>query len=66
MRIRVISFKLEVLILEVEYALYFRVDYHLGQRTRITCKLQTGLLQMVQIEVSITCGMDEIAMKPPS
>ena len=57
---RIISLKLEVLILEVEYALYIGVDYHLGQRTRLTGELQTCLVKVVQIEVGITCGMDEI------
>ena len=59
-RIRVITLQLEILIFEVKYALYIGINDHLGQWTRLAGKLQTGLFQMVQIEVGITCGMDEI------
>ena len=60
MRMWVVTNEFEVLVLEVEDALHVRVYLHCGQRTGLTCQLQAGLLQVVQIQMSIACGMDKL------
>jgi hypothetical protein len=52
---------LEVLILEVEDVLHLWVDNHLGQLTRLAAKLQLNLIHVVEIDMRITCSMDELA-----
>ena len=52
--------ELEVLVLEVEERLDVGVDLHLGQGTGLTGELETGLLEVVQIEMGVTRGMDEV------
>ena len=56
----VVANELEVLIVEVEDALHVRINLHGGQRTWLTGQLKLGLLDVVQIEVGVTSGMDEV------
>ena len=56
----VIALQLEVLVFEVEDALHVRIDLHRGQLTRLTCQLQTGLIEVVQIEVGVASGVDKL------
>ena len=53
--------ELEVLVLEVEERLDVGIDLHLGQGTGLTSELETGLFDVVQIEVGVAGGMDEVA-----
>ena len=57
----VIINQFEVFVLEIEDALHVGVDLHLWQFTRFTCQLQLCLLEVVEIEVSVACRIDEIA-----
>ena len=56
----IIAYELKILVLEIEEALHIRVDLHRGQGTRLTCQLEFGLFDMVQIEVGVTRGVDEV------
>jgi hypothetical protein len=40
----IVAFQLEVFVFEVKDALDVRIDYHPGQRARLTCQLEFGLL----------------------
>lgn len=53
--------ELEILVAEREDILDIRIDNHLRERTRVTRKLQTSLLKVVEVEVRIAGGMDEVA-----
>ena len=57
----IVADELEVLVLEVEETLYIGVDLHRRQWTRFTGELEFCLFDVVQIEMGVTCGMDEIA-----
>ena len=57
----IVADEFEVFVLEVEEALYVGVEFHLGQGTRLTRELELGLLDMVQIEVGVARGVDEVA-----
>ena len=61
MRMWIILNKLKVLILEVEDALHLRVDLHLRELARLTRELQLHLLEVVCIDVSVTCSVDELS-----
>ena len=56
----IVANQLEVLVLEVEEALYIRIDLHRRQWTRLTCELQLCLFDVVQIEVGVACGVNEV------
>ena len=60
MWVGIVADELEVLILEVEERLDIGVDLHLGQGTGITGELEPGLLDVVQIEMGVTRGVDEV------
>ncbi len=60
MGVGIVVDELEVLVLEVEKRLDVGVDFHLGQGTGLTGELETGLLDVVQIEMGVTCGVDEV------
>ena len=60
-RPRVITIKLKVLIFEVEQVLDIGVQLHLGQRARCARELQVSLLKVVEVEVSVACGVYKIA-----
>ena len=51
----------EVFVLEVEDGLHVGIDVHVGQWAWLSGELQTGLLQMVEVEVGVACGIDEVA-----
>ena len=51
----------KVLVLEVEDALHIRIDVHLGQWARLTGELKFSLLDVVKVEMRVTCCIDEIA-----
>ena len=57
----VIANEFKVLKLEIEDALDIRVNLHCGQRTGFASQLEFSLLDMIQVEVRVACGMDEIA-----
>ena len=61
MRMRVVADELEVFVLEVEDGLHIGVDDHAGQGARSARELQFCLLDVVQIEVGVASGVDEVA-----
>ena len=54
---RIIVHKFEILVLEVEDTLYLRIYLHLRQGTRLAGKLKLHLLEMVGVDVGITCSV---------
>ena len=60
-RMGIVALEQEVLKLEVEDVLYIGVNLHDGQWTGLARELETGLLEMVQIEMGVACGVDEIS-----
>ena len=54
MRMRVVTFQLEIFVLEAEEIFYFRIQVHDGQITRLTRELQIYLLEVVRINMCIT------------
>lgn len=60
-RIWVIIHELEVFVCEVEYVLYVRIDLHLRKGARLTAELGGHLLEMIDIDVSISGRMDEFS-----
>ena len=60
MGMRVIALQLEILVLEVEDALHIGIDVHDGQFARFTGELQTCLVKVVQIQVGVARGMNEL------
>ena len=61
MRPRVIALQLEVFVLEVEERLDVGIQNHTGQGTRLAGELQVCLVEMVQLEVGVAGGVDEVA-----
>ena len=57
----IVTYQLKVLELKVEQVLYIGVDNHLWQRTRLTGKLELGLLDVIKIQMGVTGGVDEVA-----
>ena len=57
----IVADEFEVFVLEVEETLYIGIDFHLRQGTWLTGKLETGLLDVVQIEMRVAGGMNEVA-----
>ena len=57
----VVANEFEVFVVEVEDVLDVGVDLHDGQGTRVAGELQTGLLEVVQIEVGVARSMDKVA-----
>ena len=57
----IIIYELEVLILEVEDILHLRIDLHLRKLARLTCELKLHLLEVICINVSVTCSVDELS-----
>ena len=56
----VIALQLKVLELEIKNILDIRIDLHRRQWARLTGELQLRLLDMVQVEMRVTSGMDEV------
>ena len=46
----------EVFILEREDVLDGGVDVHVGQRSGVSCQLQLGLLNVVEVKVGVASG----------
>ena len=57
----IVADELEVLVLEIEERLDIGVDLHCGQGTGLTGQLELRLFDVVQIEMGITRGVDEVA-----
>lgn len=47
--VRVVSFELEIVVMEVENGLHVGIDDHFRQRSGLSCELETGLLEVVKI-----------------
>ena len=60
MRMGIVVDELEVLVLEVEERLDVGINLHLGEGTGLAGELETGLLEVVQIEMGVTRGVDEV------
>ena len=60
MWVRVIIHQFEIFVLEIEDILHVRIDFHLRKRTRFASQLQVNLLQVVEVQMCIANGMDEI------
>ena len=51
----------KIFIFKVENVFHLRIDVHLRQRTWLTAQLQLSLFQVVEVEMCVTRGMDELA-----
>ena len=56
----VVAFEGEVLVLEIVEGLDIGVDEHCRERAGLTGELLTDLIEMVQVDVGVACGVDEI------
>lgn len=61
MWMRIVVFKIEVLVFESENILHFGVDDHSWQRPWLAGELEACLIEMVEIEMRVAEGMDEFA-----
>ena len=61
MRPRVVVLQLEIIVVEVEDALDIGIYHHDRQLARLTRQLQTSLVKMVEIEMGVAGGVDEVA-----
>ncbi len=59
MRVRVVAFEGKVLEAECEYIRQRLVDLHFRQSPRRPCKLEPGLIDMVEIQMGVAKGVDE-------
>ena len=60
MWMRIVANEFEVLVLEIKETLHIGIEFHLRQGTWLTGKLKLGLFDVVQVEVGVTCGVDEV------
>ena len=51
----------EVFVFEVEYVFYFRIDLHLREGARLTAELSRHLLEMIYIDMSVSCSVDKFS-----
>ena len=58
---RVVVFEMEIVVSEVENALYVGIDNHAGKGSRLSGKLNIDLLEMIVLDMSIAEGMNEVA-----
>ena len=58
---RIVARQVEIFVLKREQVLYLRIQFHAWKRTGFARKLQAHLLQVVQVDVRVAQGMDEIA-----
>src|SRR5262249_34867024 len=58
---RVIADQLEVLVDEIEQGAHLRIELNARQRTRLPPELLVGLVEMVEIEVHVAEGVDQLA-----
>src|SRR5262245_3135389 len=61
MRVGPIIGDLEILELVIEDGRWFAFDDQLRRRKRLAADLQSGLFQMIQVDVAISSGPDEFA-----
>ena len=57
----VVAFEGEVFVLEIEDGLHIGVDAHCRERAGLTGELLADLIEMVQVDVGVACGVDEVA-----
>ena len=57
---RVVAFEGKVLVFEIEDGLHIGVDAHCGKRAGLTGELLADLIEMVQVDVGVAGGVDEI------
>lgn len=57
----VVAFEGEVLVLEIVQVLHIWVDAHCRERAGLTGELLADLIEMVQVDVGVACGVDEVA-----
>lgn len=57
---RLVSHQFEVIVFEIEDIAYFRIEFHLRQRMGLAAELQLHLVDMVEVDVRITEGMNEL------
>ena len=65
MRPGVVALELEVFVSEAEDILYVGIDDHSWKLLRLTGELQTGLLQMVEVEMGVAGRVDEFTRLEP-
>ena len=56
----IVTYELKVFELEVEERLDIGVKLHLWQWSRLSCQLELGLFDMVQVEVGVARRVDEV------
>ena len=61
MWMRVVANEFEILVMEVEDVFDIWINLHRRQGTWLTSQLELGLLDVIQVEVGVTSGMDEVA-----
>ena len=61
MRPRVIVLQMEVFVAEVEQVFHVGIEHHTRQGARRTGELQPGLVQVVEVEMGVAGGVDEVA-----
>ena len=57
----VVAFEGEVFVLEIEDGLHIWVDAHCRERAGLTGELLADLIEMVQVDVGVAGGVDEVA-----
>ena len=57
----VVAFEGEVFVLEIEDGLHIGVDAHCRERAGLTGELLADLIEMVQVDVGVAGGVDEVA-----
>ena len=57
----IVIYEFKVLILEVEDALDLRIDLHLWKLARLSAELELYLLEVICINVSVTCSVYELS-----
>ena len=57
----VVALQLEIFIAEAEEVFDVGVDFHRWQRARRARQLQAGLVEVVELEMGVARGVDEVA-----
>src|SRR5688572_5884989 len=58
---RIVALEREIAELELEDRLHGGIDGHGRQRTRLALELESGLLEMVRVEMRVAEGVDEFS-----
>src|SRR6185437_13432588 len=64
-RVRVVADQLEVLVDEIEQRAHLGIELNPRQGTRLPPELLVSLVEMVEIEMHVAEGMDELAGSEP-